>query len=555
MDAAPYRSFSRSLMMQLSREPSAEISNSRPHQSSTLESRRSSAAGDGSQTFWESGNNSSGGKFWESGGGGGDSGTFFRSVSSSLLGSRHVDAVAGPASNKKWTPTTCRPRRFKEAEAPQRNASPQTQPDSKQWTVSERAQRVAQDKHLKELLLVEVEKAGVVTAAGYRAVHQKFLYSKAVEEALVLRAQSTRRAPGRTRMPRRRSGRLGSLVASFASIGNNMASQVQVNSGATAAQAELQARGQGRVKGAFSKKTSSGSGGTSSKKSDSRGAAAPGSNLAPRRVSQAHLTQSQRGTLRREVRELWDQEQEDLLVDSFAAGLGRSEGGDLDRRPDDDGSELCEQGDHDDSSLSSRDSQGPGEERSAVNLRTRDRSLGRSALICSFRRRGSDQSLDLGDIFDGTEGSNLFASMLSHNADDGDKKFPVEKKPSSNILTAPISTLSRLDTLSANNFDEVDFDPDTSRPREEDEEENIVHRSSSYSIDTSGWLPWPQREQESDDDDYDYDDDSNDVNNNGNAGELLVSFQSLYLGADDSFSPWPTEPDADIPNNKRARAA
>lgn len=551
MDAAPYRSFSRSLMMQLSREPSAESSNSRrrPHQSPTLESRRSSAAGDGSQTFWGSGNNSSGGKFWESGGGG-DSGTFFRSVSSSLLRSRRVDAAAGPASNEEWSPTTCRPRRFKEAEAPQRNASPQTETDSKQWTVSERALRVAQDKHLKEMLLVEVEKAGVVTAAGYRAVHQKFLYSKAVDEALVLRAQSTRRAPVRTRMPRRRSGRLGSLVASFTSIGNNMASQVQVNSGATAAQAELQARGQGRVKGAFTKKANSGNGGTSSKKSDSRGAAAPGSNLAPRRVSQANLTQSQRGTLRQEEQELWDQEQENLLADSFAAGLGRSEGGDLDRRLNDDGSELYEQGDYDDGSLSSRDSQGPGEERSAGDLRTRDRSLGRSALICSFRRRCSDQSLGLGDIFDGTEGSNLFASMLSHNADDGNKKLPVEKKPSSNILTAPTSMLSRLDTLSANNFDEVDFDPDTSRPREEDEKENIVHSSSSYSIDTNGWLPWPQREQESDDDDYD--DDSNDVN--CNAGELLVSFQSLYLGADDSFLPWPTEPDADIPNNNRTRA-
>jgi len=55
---------------------------------------------------------------------------------------------------------------------------------NQQWTAMERAERVSRDSALLSLLEVEVEKSGVVTAAGYRAVHQKFLFSNVVEEEM-----------------------------------------------------------------------------------------------------------------------------------------------------------------------------------------------------------------------------------------------------------------------------------------------------------------------------------------------------------------------------------
>ncbi|KAL3770981.1 hypothetical protein ACHAW5_000383 [Stephanodiscus triporus] len=55
---------------------------------------------------------------------------------------------------------------------------------NQQWTAVERAELVARDSSLLSLLEVEVGKSGVVTAAGYKAVHQKFLYSDVVEEEM-----------------------------------------------------------------------------------------------------------------------------------------------------------------------------------------------------------------------------------------------------------------------------------------------------------------------------------------------------------------------------------
>ena len=49
-------------------------------------------------------------------------------------------------------------------------------------TTSERAQQLAQDDNLQRLLLEEVQKSGFVTAAGYKAVLQKFLHSNIAEE-------------------------------------------------------------------------------------------------------------------------------------------------------------------------------------------------------------------------------------------------------------------------------------------------------------------------------------------------------------------------------------
>eukprot|EP00580_Thalassiosira_gravida_P009851 CAMPEP_0201645780 /NCGR_PEP_ID=MMETSP0493-20130528/32744_1 /ASSEMBLY_ACC=CAM_ASM_000838 /TAXON_ID=420259 /ORGANISM="Thalassiosira gravida, Strain GMp14c1" /LENGTH=482 /DNA_ID=CAMNT_0048120797 /DNA_START=107 /DNA_END=1555 /DNA_ORIENTATION=- len=52
------------------------------------------------------------------------------------------------------------------------------------WTASDRAERVDRDSKLQRLLSNEIEKRGVFTAAGYKAVHQQFLYGEAVEREL-----------------------------------------------------------------------------------------------------------------------------------------------------------------------------------------------------------------------------------------------------------------------------------------------------------------------------------------------------------------------------------
>jgi len=52
------------------------------------------------------------------------------------------------------------------------------------WTASDRAERVDRDPNLQRLLSIEIEKRGVFTAAGYKAVHQQFLYGEAVEREL-----------------------------------------------------------------------------------------------------------------------------------------------------------------------------------------------------------------------------------------------------------------------------------------------------------------------------------------------------------------------------------
>lgn len=80
---------------------------------------------------------------------------------------------------------------------------------NQQWTAVERAERVARDSALLSLLEVEVGKSGVVTAAGYKAVHQKFLYSDVVEEEMNRWGLDRRRTT--THLPEAPKTRRGSL--------------------------------------------------------------------------------------------------------------------------------------------------------------------------------------------------------------------------------------------------------------------------------------------------------------------------------------------------------
>jgi hypothetical protein len=103
---------------------------------------------------------------------------------------------------------------------PKRNASrnsgakdPGGSNQNQEWTAVERAEQVARDSALLSLLEDEVGKSGVVTAAGYKAVHQKFLYSDVVEEKMNRRGLTKKR--NTTHLTEARGSLFGDLVKSI----------------------------------------------------------------------------------------------------------------------------------------------------------------------------------------------------------------------------------------------------------------------------------------------------------------------------------------------------
>jgi hypothetical protein len=106
-------------------------------------------------------------------------GNLVRSMSSSLSSALDVNAgrdvkMGGSSFSSKFTLL--------------RNSKPKSdarnEDGKRSWTVAERAELVKSNRDLAVLLEAEVEKSGVVTTGGYRAVHQKFLCSEAVEKEL-----------------------------------------------------------------------------------------------------------------------------------------------------------------------------------------------------------------------------------------------------------------------------------------------------------------------------------------------------------------------------------
>ena len=85
---------------------------------------------------------------------------------------------------------------------------------NEEWTATERAHHVASDSKLHAQFLAEVKKSGVVTAAGYKAVHEKFIYSEVVEQERFLAIQKQRASAQRPTLQRRGS-RFGGLVRSL----------------------------------------------------------------------------------------------------------------------------------------------------------------------------------------------------------------------------------------------------------------------------------------------------------------------------------------------------
>ena len=456
---------------------------------------------------------------------------------------------------------------------------------NQEYTAADRAQRISKSSRLGNLLSAEVEKAGVVTAAGYRAVHQKFLYSEAVEQEMkacapplsASAATSCRRSRGGG-LEKLRSSRFGNLLARSTDSKSEFLEE-------SSSSDHRHPKNSKQEQGVVAKKLSSGSGKTLS-------TAASSSNALPgRRSSQVCvLSNSQQEMLQQETQEYQDKERRKLMMDSFAKNLDGEDDDDDDESSSEENVEEVDQ--HEvhsdelsmDSSLYSQDSfvqtlRGTtkeivvGERTSWPRDVSSSSSTNRRNRSSSFHASSRRASLDLDDIFDGVDGSQLLLELLAQG--EAAQKQPRRPPPQDT------ATLPRVEPLS-DRFKEVHFDPEeeearlksvAGRSQGKDLQDEQELRSSDQSFDHSctdscGWLPWPERKSES----SNVEDMSNDYQcrrrssieyhnrrrssiDRGAVGELLESFVSSpnYSSGgedDEAFLPW-----VSIPNNHRASAA
>lgn len=146
----------------------------------------------------------------------------------------------------------------------------------------------------------------------------------------------------------------------------------------------------------------------------------------------------------------------------------------------------------------------------------------------SLSKRDSSNSLNLEDIFDGTEGSRAVLSPMP-------PPVPSDEKPSSasDEATSEVSTTDTRRKCTAS----VNFDPTQCKkneaPSSSEQQEKSNLESSESSIDECVWLPWPEQHEST-------------VEDKDN--ESFATKQTLY--DDNSFLPWP-----DSPVNGRAKDA
>lgn len=544
MEGSLYRSFN----MMPRHQPLEPNPSQNRRQSSENDSRRSSnnSCRSSQQKYWgESGQSNQ--KVWGESGhsSGGASGAFF--ALSSTLG-REIQSLKNQGqggssgalnrSNKKWTPKAMRSSSLGEDNHIATTAAPSQQPSSgyqnQQWTAADRAQHVARSSFLKGLLSFEVEQAGVVTAAGYRAVHHKFLFGEEVEKEM---NRATERRQGK---PKNRQNR-SSLFSSF--LASSMGSR-----GLSASEPPCAGCDNGHPAAALAKKLSSGSG-TSRRNSNSQenmdGSKAK-NNIAPRRRDSQFLTNSQQEDIFQETQKFRAQENRKLMMDSFAADLDRSDNGDLDRSLDDCDHASGEQcSEEDDASVLSEGSQDSirwpsSNVNNNISLPLIDARDGSSSSFQrpQHERKESNDSLNLQDIFDSIDGSQPFSSLIETD--------PLAKKSnnarSSDVLTSTCTSLSRGGNFSGNDFNEINFDPDTSHDAnctKTRRDQEALNSSDHFSSSTDGcsWLPWPEQKNG--------DVSGKDVNVPGEdlvvkdapipGRDLLVSFHRR----EDSYEPWP----------------
>ena len=343
---------------------------------------------------------------------------------------------------------------------------------NQEWTACERAQYVAKDSRLQELFLAELEQSGVVTAAGYKAVHQKFIYGDVVEQEIkdvnvARRRRSTDCAVdggggsvGRPKLQRRRSSRLGDLVRS-----------IQSNQGSSTRSFHQQGGGGGMGSSSLSlkikKRGSTASEGfipMNDESNHTNNDGSSSSNIAPRRTSKARsLTGEEKELLLKDAQA--NQEVLDSLVGSLQDSLVKSH-------------------------TSSSSSAVPPE------LKNSQQSSH------SYNRQESGGSLLLHDVFDGNDGSAYFEPPLPKTSLIGKDSKP--RRCTDDDGTAP-TYYSRMETLSV----EIDFDPTHLTSFDHNSSSAVVknkeHRRASicsiHSTDSCGFLPWPATKEDDDNDD------------------------------------------------------
>ena len=267
---------------------------------------------------------------------------------------------------------------------------------NEEWTATERAHHVASDSKLHAQFLAEVKKSGVVTAAGYKAVHEKFIYSEVVEQERFLAIQKQRASAQRPTLQKRGS-RFGGLVRSLqnssqrGTSGRDLVKRSSLGGGDDSVDVNDTSRDLSHIN-----PQDIANGSTGEDNSDS--------NIAPRRSSLVKsLTDEEKELLLKQAQD--NEDVLDIFLDSIQDSLVRS---------------------HNSSSSSTGN-----------NSR--------------YDRKESGGSLVLADVFDGTEGTALYEPFPSS---------PFKKSPhcSSDDETAP--TYTRLDSQpSSIGFGDVDFDP------------------------------------------------------------------------------------------------
>jgi len=280
----------------------------------------------------------------------------------------------------------------------QSQVAPDDPSPNEEWTATERAHHVASDSKLHAQFLAEVKKSGVVTAAGYKAVHDKFIYSEVVEQERFLAIQKQRASEQRPTLQKRGSNRFGGLLRSLqnnsqrGTSGRDLMKRSSLGGGDDSVDVNDTSRDLSHIN-----PQDIANGSTGEDNSDS--------NIAPRRSSMVKsLTDEEKELLLKQAQD--NEDVLDIFLDSIQDSLVRS---------------------HNSSSSSSGN-----------NSR--------------YDRKDSGGSLVLADVFDGTEGTALYEPFPSS---------PFKKSPhcSSDDETAP--TYTRLDSQpSSIGFGDVDFDPE-----------------------------------------------------------------------------------------------
>mmetsp|Transcript_3956 Transcript_3956/g.8726 ORF Transcript_3956/g.8726 Transcript_3956/m.8726 type:complete len:426 (-) Transcript_3956:218-1495(-) len=336
--------------------------------------------------------------------------------------------------------------------------------DNKQWA-DDRVERVTSNHRLNKLLKEEVQKAGVVTTAGYNAVLKKFIMSEEVEKVIreenqFKEQQQTRRKASSRRQRRNIMGRFaasitGSTEADVSKSWTEGKTNQDMNRRYTVSTNNDELLlGKSRTFSAYRR------GRRTIDSSDT--------NIAPRKM------ESFRRDKREEIKRR-ERRGSNLQTYHESQAFSKEEDGSYD------------------SLLSADDSSSASVSLADIISNPPTTAVGsNNAQGYAGNRRASTESLNLEQVFDGADGSKVIRRAHS---------VPSE----SNLGPLPVDIVDALDTLSVSFFkggrcnhgvvlehDDVEDATDITGKAAEEEDASLFSEGS----DDCGWLPWPNKEEE-----------------------------------------------------------